>query len=191
MKSVCDIGYLPVHQTNQTDNTCKDHNTQNCGCSSCRCTGGGWMRSILKGWERCLQNTQIRYWILVHLVLAPTYCHTDSSARHGEADVIGQGDVDAKHPGVVEELTEDQLTIWRRRGCITDGFHRCDAVSVRNDRAHFIWQTETKTFFLVTEGCFFKSFACVIHNRQSEQFHFIFVLLRCKIIMFLLTCPDS
>lgn len=73
-----------------------------------------------------------------------TYCHTDSSARHGETDVIGEGDVDAKHPRVIEELAEDQLTIWRRRGRVTDGFHRCDTVSVRNNRAHLIWQAETK-----------------------------------------------
>lgn len=74
--------------------------------------------------------------------LPPTYCHADSGARHSQAHVIGQGDVNAEHPGVVEELTEDQLTVWGRRGCVADRLHRCDAVGIRNDCANLVWQTE-------------------------------------------------
>lgn len=91
----------------------------------------------------------LRYFPGLRAIELPrTYCHTNSRTCHGEADVIGQGHVNAKHPGVVEELTEDQLTVWGRRGCITDRFHRCDAVGIRNDCANLIWQTETKTMSL-------------------------------------------
>lgn len=73
-----------------------------------------------------------------------TYCHIDSGARHSQADVISQGDVEAEHACVVEELAEDHLTVWRGRGCAADGLNRCDTVSIRDDRAHFTGQATEK-----------------------------------------------
>lgn len=69
-----------------------------------------------------------------------TYCYIDSSTCHSQADIIRQGDIEAEHACVVEELAKDHLTVWRGRGHAADGLNRCYTVGIRNDCAHFTWQ---------------------------------------------------
>lgn len=52
-----------------------------------------------------------------------TYCHADPGTGDGQADIVGEGHVDAEDAGLVEELPEDHLAL--RSGCHS-GAHRLD-----------------------------------------------------------------
>jgi len=80
-----------------------------------------------------------------------TDCHADSGAGYGEAHVVGEGDVDAEHARVVEELAEDELAVRRRQG---GGAHRLyggHAVRVRDDGAHLAGQAARRDTMTQTQ----------------------------------------
>lgn len=146
----------------------------------------------------------------------PTDSHADSGAGHSQADVVGQGDVDAEDSRVVEELAEDHLAVGRGRGLVTDCFHWCDAVGVRDDGAHLSWQTAGRVnsyaFLETTDNkvedkglslsvtlvvSFYMDF-CGHSDESGLAFSFwthrtgqkLSAKINSRTLFFLLTCPD-
>lgn len=109
--------------------------------------------------ESLCQWHQIHVKCCIELIIR-THIHIDFSTCGCKADIIRHGDIDAVESGLIEEVTQQQVTLFGRFHHVAGRVDWLQALSIQNHTAHFFRKTKKKKLQWVTT--YFVIFAVII-----------------------------